>query len=86
MIDYCVQHKCRPQDMVWLLAQTYMGSDFQAYLSLDAKFKGALHIWGICLGGLLTRQKSRPSGKGLCNALRPAQLQVLTGRHPAEPP
>ncbi len=39
MLNYCAQHKCRPEDMV-RLARTYMGPDVQAYL--DAKYKGTL--------------------------------------------
>ncbi len=39
MMNYCAQHKCRPEDMVGL-ALTYMGPDVQAYL--DAKSKGTL--------------------------------------------
>ncbi len=39
MMNYCAQHKCRPEDMV-RLAWTYVGPDVQAYL--DAKYKGTL--------------------------------------------
>ncbi len=39
MMNYCAQHKCRPEDMVGL-AQTCVESGVQAYL--DAKYKGTL--------------------------------------------
>ncbi len=44
MMNYCAQHKHRPEDMVWL-AQTNLGPDVQVYL--DAKYNCTLLMIGM---------------------------------------